>query len=880
MTRQASKGKGPPEWITALLKKHFSPDMFEEIEGDLREQYEIKQENAGRLRANYQYLMEAIRHLRTYKSHSKMKFGHSRLLTNYLKVGFRNLIRQKSYSSINVVGLAVGIACVLLIYSFVSVELNFDRFHKNAEQIHRLQHIYSFVGAPIAPRMKEIYPEVEDFVRVHPWRENNRVMVGKDQIFYEDFLLADDNFFQVFSFELVKGEKATCLNDPSSLVISESKARQYFGDEDPIGKTIVAGQFWNGQDRELVVTGVFKDVPSHSHLQFDQVGSFKLIETDPQISIMDSWINDWIVSYLVLKPDADIKKIEADWPRLWLEHTELEWNAPFAIMPLEKIHLYSYDLVFDTAVRGNINQVRIFTAVGVMILVVAFINFVNLATARASKRSKEVGMRKALGAYRFQLVGQFLGEAAVITMAAIVLALVIVYVSLPTLETLAGTSLSGGFVNFTSLGVAILLLFIVTVLGAGGYPAFYLSSLQPTTILRSGKSNKSGKSIGRKGLVVFQFAVSIVLVVGVLVVFQQMNFMKNKSLGFNADRVVELDYGIRMPNSKWQTVHNQLTNIPGIETVMGTQLVPGDNAYNWGYKFEGDTENEHGEAWAGFYIGENFIEGLQLQVVKGRPFDANVNLDSANFMLNEAAWKQAIMRYGESWSDPIGKTIEYYTTNNGGRISLIKRGVVVGIIRDFHNRTLQNQIQPIVYHFINNPIKILVKIEGGRHEETLDAIESSWEQLGSTKPFNYSFVEDTFNDDYQTEDQFSSFLILFAGLALFIACLGLFGLASFTFQQRAKEVGIRKVLGASAGGIVELLSIDFLKLVGVAVLLAVPIAAFSFDRWLSNFAYRIDLSWYYFLLGAVGAALVALITVSLQSFKTASINPAKVLRND
>jgi len=867
----------PPKLARRFLYWHCAPELLEEIEGDLNEEFEAVFQEKGARSARIFYCLEVLRFMRMYKPRKRIRtLSNLDMLYNYFKIAFRNLAKHKAYSAINIAGLVIGITCSFLIFLYVRAELSFDQFHTQAANIHRMQHIYSFIGAPEGPAYKERFPEVRDYVRVHPWQEDTRVQLPNQDEFYDDMYIVDANFLDVFSFEIVQGDRENPLDAPDKMVITESLAKRYFPGQDAVGQSLkvrgVTATDWN-----MVVSAVIKDVPYNSHLQFDFLVPMQLLKNDPAITIMDSWINDWLATYLVLEEGADVRKLEKANDAIWQEMTNTEITDRIRLMPLDKIHLHSAYLEVDFASQGDIGQVRIFGAVAVIILLIACINFMNLATARASKRSKEVGVRKVMGAFKKQLIVQFLSEALLITFISATIATGLVWLLIPSLENMSGLSFAGFLDEPAKLLIPFITTIFITSLLAGAYPAFVLSAFQPAAILK-GKSGNSGRSVLlRKGLVVFQFAVSIVLVLGAIVAYNQMQYVRNKSLGFKPERVISMYYGNPgLLRQKWNMIKGELEAMPAVNDVFASRMIPGDNAYSWGYKFEGFTEDPHGEGWAGYYLGNGAIEGFGMELIAGRGFSETVNTDSTAWILNESAWKQAIERYGDLWKDPIGKKIEYYTTNSGDW-RMVKTGTVIGIVKDFHHHSLQDPIEPLVIHNASSN-KILVRVNEGEVQNTLAVLAEKWESFGSISPFNYKLIDQEFNQHYQKEDQFSQLILIFCGLAIFVACLGLLGLASFTAELRIKEIGVRKVLGASVSSVLWLLSSSFLKLIGLAVLIAAPLGYLLMGSWLQNFEYHISVSWYYYIYAILLTGVIALLTVGYHSLKAATDNPTRSLR--
>ncbi len=872
----------PPRLASKILSRVISKELYEEISGDMEEEYNKDIQSKGRVRAQVLYLIEVFRYIQMYKGGRKYQSTNSlSMLQNYIKVAFRNLLKHKAYSIINISGLGVGLACVFIIFLFIRIETSYDKFHENGKDIYRLQHRYGFINAVAATAYERDYSEVKKSMRVHPWKKDLRITLENEDVYFEDLLMADSNFFSFFSFPLIHGDVKTSLTNKNSVAISRSFASKFFGAEDVIGEVLRIEGVMAATELPFKVSAVFEDVPYNSHLQFDMVVPFELLYDDPAINILDLWPNDWIGNYVQLEPAADPEVLEEEYLTMWQKYWDPERDTVIMdFMPLEDLYLEGYDLRSDYARHGNANQVLIFSAIAVIILLIACINFMNLATARASKRAKEVGVRKVMGAFRKQLIIQFFAESTIMTIIALVLSILILIICIPAISQMAEIDLMSGLQNIGPVLLSAFFLLVITILITGSYPALFLSSFQPVSVL-SGKETKGGKGFVRRILVVFQFTISISLIIGALVVYYQMLFVKQKDLGFEPENVVVMRFGNAMAlQQKWHRVKSRLESIPGVNSVMASRQVPGDNAFYWGYKFEGftDYEDPTGDAWLGYYVGYNTLDALNVEMVMGRTFSEEISTDSTAFILNESGWKRAIQLYGEGWENPIGKTIEYYTTHSGDW-AMDKKGVVIGVAKDFHHHSLQRPIDPLVIHNVNSQY-LMVKVQPEKTSEVLTQVQNLWQEWNVPAAFNYEFLDEKFNASYKAEDRFNQFILIFCFLAIGIACLGLYGLSSFVAEQRVKEIGIRKVLGASEQKIVGMLSSEFLKLVGVAILIATPIAFLLMTRWLENFAFRIDLSWYYFVIGSIAAVIIAVLTVSYHSIRAATSNPVKSLRTE
>ena len=870
----------PSKFLRKILRYCAPEHHLDDLEGDFYEMYNDIMKESGRWKANLVFIKDCLT-LLPLKMKSKDNTTTNTtpvMLKNYFKITLRNLAKDKTYALINITGLALGMACAFIILAYVKLELSFDQFHTRSDQIHRMQHVYSFVGAPIGPAMVEEFPEIIDCTRIYPWATERKTIIEEEQVFYEDFYLADNNFFQTFTFDFIEGNAKTALTGPESLVITESVAIKYFGDANPIGQVIHVETLNHLRQTPLKVTAVIKDVPYNSQLQFTHVASFDIINNNPNIKIKDSWINDWIITYLILEKGADPKPVEEAYWDFYQKHTGVRYTSSFRIMPLTEVRHHSTYLRGDFIDQGNINHIYIFSAVAILVLIIACINYMNLATAKSTQRAKEVGIRKVMGAFKNQLLMQFLIESLAISSLALILGGAMVWFFIPSLEMLSGISIVEGLTDIKQIAFIVILVTLGTGLFAGSYPALHLSSFGASDVLRAARG--SGKSTGliRKILVIAQLAVSVGLIVSTLVVIDQMKFVSEKDLGFKTDQTLVIPYGRRPTlDEKWDLLKSEINQIPGVLSVASTRSVPGDNAPFWGYRFEGDTDDPDG--YPGYYFGTNAMDLLEMEIIMGRTFSEDFETDKNAFILTEMAWEQAINQYGDAWKDPLGKTIEYSTTNSGDW-QVEKTGPVIGVVKNFHSRSLQMPMEPLVLQMAPRSGTLLVKFNPQFTQEIIGTLENKWEALGSSMPFHYEFLDQQYRAYYESETRFSQLLYIFCGMAIFIACMGLFGLASFTAQQRIKEIGIRKVLGASISEIYGMITTDFLKLIGIAFLIGFPVAWYASYRWLENFAYRIDISWASFVIASVLIIALSIVTVSWQSLKASYSNPVNSLRQE
>ncbi len=800
------------------------------------------------------------------------------MIRNYLKIAYRTLKRRKGYAFINVFGLAVGLAACILIGLYVQDELSYDDFHENADRTYRVLREFdipdlqtTIAGTPpaLAPALEASVPAVEATVRV--LRRGGVVQHETRRFAESGFVWADAGFFEVFSFPMLRGEAA--LDRPGTVVLTEAMATKYFPDENPVGQTLRVGE------RSLEVTGVMANVPSNSHLDYiDFVGSLETWDIQP------SWGYNNFTTYVMLAEGASISEVAPQIDAVITANTQPDGEEAADVIgdgdgfiphlqPITGIHL-GQGVSVEIGAAGNMLYVYLFAALAVFILLLACINFMNLSTARSMERASEVGMRKALGARREQLAGQFLGESILMTLGALLLALVLARLALPGLNALAGKSLSMGALWGGPQVLALVALVVVVGLVAGSYPALALSRFEPATVLRGTLGSAGGRRL-RKVLVVFQFAISIAILVGTGVVYQQLDFMRSAGLGFDEDNLVVVE-NIGFLEGQAETFEQELRQLPGVQGVASGYSMPGTFFINSMWRPAEPGAERQNMNYS--FVGWDYVETLGIEMVAGRDLSRAFATDSFAVMLNEAA----LHDFGWTAEEAVGKEIER-GFGDGGPYDF----TVVGVMKDFHYRPLHQEIYPLaLFAPVQRQNRVAVRVapgdprlRGDRLAGTLAAIRGTWEQL-SELPFRYSFLADELAAQYRAEERLASVFGLFAGLAILIACLGLFGLAAFTAERRTKEIGIRKVLGASVPSIVMLLSKDFLKLVLVAFVIAAPLAYWAMSTWLEDFAYRIDLGVGVFLLAGFLALVIALATVSYQAIRAALADPVEALRSE
>ncbi len=795
------------------------------------------------------------------------------MIKSYLKSAFRNIKKFKSYSFINIFGLAIGMACCILIVLFVQDELSYDRYHEKADRIYRLvdgfdvegglSRYYALSSAPFAPALKREFPEVEDAVRIFPGRR--RMVEYEDKRFYEDHLFfSDASLFNVFSFPLIKGDPEKALESPQTIVISEEIASKYFGTDEPVNKTLKV----NNQD--FFVTGVMEDMPENSHFHADMFASLKTLEQIPSVQerYFESWARHEFYTYLLLQDGFPAENLEAKLPGFIEQHAAAQIKSTLGgrlysrLQPLRSIHLYSH-LQAELSPNGDIKYVTIFSIIAFFILMIACVNFVNLATARSSNRSREVGLRKVVGATRNQIITQFLSESLLFTVFALGLSLILVKAALPFFNSLTGKGIGlNFFTNLILLGGLFFILIFVGVV-SGSYPAFFISRFQPVSVLRQNKKIGSRSSFFRKGLVVFQFSVSIILIVSTVVVLNQLDFLRNRKLGFDKEHVVVIPIRSHQIRTRSEAIKAELMENPNIVSATVTIGVPGGVVAGDAIKLVTE-EGEKTLSLNMIYTDHDYIKTMGMEIIKGRDFSKQMNTDTTQaFIINEAAVRKLELE------DPLKTRFAWDD----------KKGRVIGVVKDFQFQSLRNEINPLVIHiWPQNTFVFAVRVRPDNIDQTLNFLKNKWRELDPAHPFDYSFMDDTFDQIYRSEEKLSQIFSTFSFLAIFIACLGLLGLAIFMVETRTKEIGIRKVLGASAKNIFWLLSKEFELLVLFANFIAWPLSYLLMRKWLQNFAYQISIKPWIFIISAAAALSVAVITVSFQALKAATTDPVKTLR--
>jgi len=798
------------------------------------------------------------------------------MFRNYIKIAFRNFLKRKTHAAINLIGLSIGIAAVIFILLWVNDELSYDQFHEKAGRIFRVTQRLDNGGeithqtqsaAILAETIEDICPEVEMATRVRGFKRGTVVTVGDKKFNETKHGMADEKFFSVFSFDLLKGDPSKVLTEPRTAVLSESAAHKYFGDVDPIGMTFTM------YEDDFMVTGLYKDMPFNSHFHFDVLFS---IASYPGTPGQEWWWNNY-KTYVVLREGADTKLLEeklTDIVKRYMYKSEEKYlenveSGHYTTMPIQKItdiHLKSH-LLWEFEANGDESYVQFLSFIALFILIIAIVNYVNLSTANATGRAKEIGIRKSVGSTRTSLIRQFITESILMSMLAFIVAVAFVYLLMPLFRNVVGKAwLSIPLFDDPTLPGLLIVFSLVIGLIAGIYPSLVLSSYEPIEVIRGKSSRGSHKSVLRNSLVVFQFAMSIILLVGTFVVREQMNYTQNKNLGFDKEQVLVINTLGEM-GEKIGVFKEELKKDPSVLSISTSTSVPGKSFNNLGSGLE---STKRGQATNIYGVDDEFKDVFKIELLKGRFFSRKIASDSQAVVLNESM--------ANLWG------VEEI---DGSRMNISIKGFspfnIIGIIKDFHYESFHEKIRPLEMVMIPGLASwsesyISVRLDTRNTLASIKTIEETWSSLLPGIPFDYTFMDDIYSEQYNNEKRTGNVFSVFTFLALFVACLGLVGLTSFTLEQRTKEIGVRKVLGASVQGLVAKLSGEFTKWVIVANLISWPLAYFIMDSWLSNFAYRIEIEWWMFVVAGFGALLISLITVSLQSIKAARKNPVNSLK--
>ncbi len=796
------------------------------------------------------------------------------MFKNYFKTAFRNLWKNKIFFAINILGLSAGLACCIIIFLFIQYELSYDKFNVQAKNIYRITSVMGGTGLavtppPWAPLMKKEYPEIKEYVRL---LQDKKVSVGAlgEQHFYETKMLyADSTFFNVFTVSLEKGDVRHALEKPNSIVLTDETAKKYFGDANPIGKTLEVNSF--GRSFTVEVTAIAKQIPSASHFNFNSIVSLQVFG-----DLSSLWSSHMCQSYLLLNNNASPASLEKKFTgfvnKYIINNPQADGKNDIRLQPLTAIHLHS-DFTGEIGTNGNITFIYIFAVVALFILLIACFNFTNLTTARSLTRAKEVGLRKVVGADKKQLLSQFLTETTLFALIALLIAIALAWVVLPVFNQLSARQLSLDFSSNFSLYLLLALLIAGVGLLAGLYPAVVLAAFKPVEVLKGKFIRNSKGGFFRKVLVTLQFAVSIALIASTILVSNQLDFLKNKKLGFDKENVLLLTVPRSTDSTQFASFKNALLSDKDIKSVAASSTIPGEqvpvNQVN-----DGSTDLSKAISMQMLFTDLDFASTMKMQIVAGRDFNKDMPTDKqSGFLVNEEAAKKL------GWVNPaqaVGKTIQWVIPN-----AVLKSGKVIGVVKDFNITPLKSAVQPLVMHYASNSFQYLfVRFNQVKAEDVVATIHKQFDQFYSMQSFEYSFLDDALNNQYKSEQTLGTLFSYFSFLAIMIACLGVLGLSFYSIQQRVKEIGIRKVLGASVFSITKELLKEFVLPVIIASLIATPLAWYAMNKWLQDFAYHIQINWMVFLFTTVIVLLLALLTMSVQTIKAAIANPVKSLRTE
>lgn len=799
------------------------------------------------------------------------------MLKNYFTSAWRNLQKNKAFAAINIAGLAIGMAVCIIILLFVFYERSFDNLH--TKNIYRLNEVQKFEGMvasqkvalsmfPIGPTLKKEFPEITNFTRVR-WTDKYQMTYGEKRIFFPQTYFVDSTFLQLFDFKLLKGDRKTVLQKPNSAVLTETGAEKIFGKEDPIGKTVT---HYAGDTISFVVTGILEDIPENSQMQFDALFSFNSIY---QPDWMNNWGGNWLNTYFELGPHANVAALEKKFPaflKKYMAEGDNWKNYELFLLPIREVHSGATDIGLDyiNHLKFDRKYTNIFFAIALVVMIIACINFMNLSTARSAERAREVGIRKSVGAYRWQLSLQFISESVILSGIALVFAMLIVKLLLPFVNNLSQRDLQ--LPLFSSWWV---LFFIVagtllTGIISGLYPAAYLASFQPVKVLKGSVQTGKNKSLLRNVLVVTQFSSAIFLMIATIFAVRQLRYMQTRDPGFARDHVVTLPLD-RVTFRKYDVLKQELSKSNYIRGVTASQDVLGSHLDQSGITFTGDGPRRELTSTR-LIVDPGYLTLYKIPLLLGRNFSSEPPANGREYIINESLAKELL-------KDSSQKPMEFLL---GKQFGFDSAGIIIGVAKDFNFNSLHHKIETMFMYnqkewgFSN----LSVKIDGSKQKEAIGFIQSVWEKNFPEHPFEYEFLDEHFAEVYRADTQVNTIVGVLTGLAIIISCLGLFGLASYSAERRVKEVGIRKVLGASVENIATMLSKDFLKYVLIAALIAWPVAWFGISRWLQDYAYRISITWWVFLAVVLIAMFIALITISFQAVKAAIANPVKSLRTE
>ncbi|WP_425290972.1 ABC transporter permease [Spirosoma linguale] len=878
----------PPRQADRLLEWFCAPHLLEEVQGDLYERFVRDVEVGGVRRANRRYWINVLRFIRPFAlkrqlSQYSSPLLHPVMLSNHFKIAWRNLVKNKVYSAINIFGLAVGLTTCLLITLYVFDERSYDKHHNHANQLYRVntktkEQNWAATAAPTALGLKTDFPEVEQVTRLLKVPNMDKMLLrytykNQQKNFFEtNGYYVDSTFFELFTYPFKYGNPQTAINRPNTLVVSETLSNKLFGEGNPIGKVIHVGLPFG--DFNYTVSGVFSDTHK-SHIDAHFFLSMQNGDMGNWVNQQKNWAtNNIFYTYIKLKDGVNVQAFEAKLPAFLTRHGAADLKAlgvskELALQPVPDIYLTS-DMDNEISANGSLTYLYVFGSIAAFLLLIACINFMNLSTARSEKRAKEVGIRKAMGAIRASLVSQFLGESVLMSIVALFLALGFIQLLLPVFNSFTQKNLS--LFQNPVFAVWVAAITILTGLLSGLYPAFYLSSFRPITVLKGKLINSFSATALRKGLVVFQFTVSIVLILGAIVIWRQLSFVQNQHLGFNKSQKIVIPLQSNQAATNYTAFKDEILKNPNVVSAASGSSYPGIKNDN-DLLFYAEGKSVHEAVDINFATVENdYVETLGFKLLYGRVFSKNITADSTSIILNEVAIKQL----GYDPKTAVGKNIYFEWQNVRHPMQ------IVGVVRNFNYESLHQAIKPfgLTTTIGNNHQYFIASVQTKEYDKLLADIEKDWKKVNPDTPFSYSFLDQDFQRNYEKEQRTSSIVLYFTLIAIMIACLGLFGLVAFSTEQRMKEIGVRKVLGASVPSIVALLSKEFVRLVLVANLIAVPIGWYGMNQWLHGFAYKVAIEWWLFVLAGLLTLSTALLTVSFQSLKAALMNPVRSLRSE
>jgi putative ABC transport system permease protein len=789
------------------------------------------------------------------------------MLRNLIKTAIRHIVKHPGYSFLNILGLAIGILSALFLVIYVSDEVSYDRYNKKADRIYRVsskitepddQFTWNVAQIPFGPQAVQDYPEIQAFVRFIPI--NRTLFKYEDKEYYEEgFYYVDSTLFDIFTYKVIKGEVKSALIEPDKIILTETAAGRYFGSDDPIGKTITSA------DNTFEVTGVIEDVPFNSHFRFDGVASRNNLPKQ-----LGSWGNFGVFTYLLLPEGLDAKAFEKKIQAMYAAYMEpifgpVHITVEYILEPITRIHLYSTN-PGEPEPTGSITYVYIFAIVALFLVLIAAMNYMNLATARSAGRAREVGLRKVVGSKRSTLIMQFLSESILFTVISLLISVIGLIVLLPKFNQLAGKSFNLHVLYSPEVILSLLGIIILVGIIGGSYPAFFLSRFSPVTVLKGEITRGSAGSLFRKILVVIQFAVSVIMIICTLVVFRQLNYLKTMDQGFDQKNVVSLQLNGPMVQ-KYPVLKLALLENPNIKSVGGTSNPVGEGSG----KFLLNVETDQGMVSRGVnlvVVDHDFVETMGIKMKEGRDFQVDMPSDTlTGVVVNETF----VNRMG--WSEPIGKKIEVGDENT-------LRARVIGVMKDYHQTGMYNEIETLILIYRSNNQIVYIKLADNNTEQTLAYIETKWKEIFPDQPFTYTFLTERFNRQFEADEKRGLIFTLFTILAILIACLGLFGLASYTVEQRTKEIGIRKVFGADERVILRLISKEFVILTSISIIIAIPVAIYFMNNWLENYVYRTKIGVVLLLVAALLTILITFLTIGFKAYQAAIMNPANSVKTE